>query len=1330
MDLGADVRVRELLATPASPLTQALEAFAGGLGGRYLDFGGAREAGPTPLADALLERWTLPANAAGGFDVVDPAAFEAMVRGHGTRPGYDDLGDDTPDTFVIPVDPVEHVSGLTGADVQQARRRRGSMFAVPAAREPSAPWTLFETPRAEPMERWRPSGAKALSPYPRSMGRAGQIDASLLRFPEARASVVQGERRAVLVEQGPSPSWAPASVIAPAARAAERLADDLTARSEPEAAAPARVWLVAPAAGGTAPATKPKAGTTRRPGRWERHIDALLAAIAGPAERRAGAPGAVADAASTLGGQFEASRVLRAPARETTAARASTREPTATLDAALDVADTVLVEPSPIEAPAPAAAREQPLVSRTRAPSLFGLAAQPTVRPASPGAPRASTLPGGSARALDATRELSRAPAPAMMAGRRLADAASPAPSAGTVTRPFLPATAALIVPAGIVAAAASMSASAERALHRATASHAPSVLAAPSASGTRPAVGTRPDGAGPARPARAGSSLPTRAWWQTPDATRDASLAAESGLDEAAFVAPTPLEAFAARIGLPNSAAATRASAARPGLFGAQPTAAASLSPAARRPAGVHAPATARGQAVATPTSSAPSALPGVGRAAPAGLGRSAAFLASIHGTAAPARVPASALGRAFLPGAAPSVAGGLGAPAEGGRPSTRFVAQAVAEAFAAGATSPLLAGLRPMISGLGAAAEVPALARLLAFVGDREAAMGASVAAAPRASRVVDDATAGDLVQPVAVVAPTAEASGAAASPRPTRRTGQVTPGLFTAPPPTISGDASSRTAAPRAFGAPIASAPGARPLAPAPESALEAFLVRIGLAPAPAARAPRLEAPRKGAGARHASPRLDDGIALPATVPTASAPSQTPWERVSTIGFDERALSGGLRAAMWAAERLERAIGTATPSLPIANDGGVVDAVGSLVAPAETTSTAVPLTAAGERRAPRRSASPGRTAASLDRLLERGVAPARQGAPRSTAVIRAIDGRPGLSVRLEIVDGAVRRVQVPIGGVAPTGGRPGSPTAAAAPPVGRATTVEVFLDAVERRAARPAEVGATATDEPAGTLVAPAALLGRTAVEGDAAAAARPPRLAPALFDALRAAAPIGERPSSRLPERLAALFEVVAAASAAESTVAVAPGAPGEVVAASPPAAAESTVRRERAMVVPDNVERALVAFDKASTKQAELGGMAPRPRAPAPARDEVGSLVSGAAPLTPAAQAAALAGKLFGDRGPMIVPPPGAERTGRVLVETGARAAEVALRSTPGQRPGRKAETNEEARHRLASGQVDDNLSPEEVDEIAREVIALLKRELELEAARSGGDEWD
>jgi hypothetical protein len=78
----------------------------------------------------------------------------------------------------------------------------------------------------------------------------------------------------------------------------------------------------------------------------------------------------------------------------------------------------------------------------------------------------------------------------------------------------------------------------------------------------------------------------------------------------------------------------------------------------------------------------------------------------------------------------------------------------------------------------------------------------------------------------------------------------------------------------------------------------------------------------------------------------------------------------------------------------------------------------------------------------------------------------------------------------------------------------------------------------------------------------------------------------------------------------------------------------------------------------------------------------------------------------------------------------VLVETGARQAEVALRSTPGERPGRKAETNEEARHRLASGQVDDNLSPEEVDEIAREVIALLKRELELEAARSGGDEWD
>ncbi|MBU0550901.1 hypothetical protein KJ940_05305 [Myxococcota bacterium] len=100
----------------------------------------------------------------------------------------------------------------------------------------------------------------------------------------------------------------------------------------------------------------------------------------------------------------------------------------------------------------------------------------------------------------------------------------------------------------------------------------------------------------------------------------------------------------------------------------------------------------------------------------------------------------------------------------------------------------------------------------------------------------------------------------------------------------------------------------------------------------------------------------------------------------------------------------------------------------------------------------------------------------------------------------------------------------------------------------------------------------------------------------------------------------------------------------------------------------------------------------------------------------------------LTGRLFGDRGPMAVSAP---ENHRVVVEPGARAvAEQALRSTPGERPQRKAETNEEARHRLAGGQIDDHLSPEEVEAISEEVLDQLRRAMEFDATRIGEDEWD
>ena len=105
-----------------------------------------------------------------------------------------------------------------------------------------------------------------------------------------------------------------------------------------------------------------------------------------------------------------------------------------------------------------------------------------------------------------------------------------------------------------------------------------------------------------------------------------------------------------------------------------------------------------------------------------------------------------------------------------------------------------------------------------------------------------------------------------------------------------------------------------------------------------------------------------------------------------------------------------------------------------------------------------------------------------------------------------------------------------------------------------------------------------------------------------------------------------------------------------------------------------------------------------------------------------------AMRAGTGGSLFGDRGPagLVAPDVHAKR---VMVDPGARAAEQALRSTPGERPTRDTETSEEAQHRLAD-QVGEEISPEETERLAREIISRLKRELEFDAARMGDDAWD
>ena len=188
----------------------------------------------------------------------------------------------------------------------------------------------------------------------------------------------------------------------------------------------------------------------------------------------------------------------------------------------------------------------------------------------------------------------------------------------------------------------------------------------------------------------------------------------------------------------------------------------------------------------------------------------------------------------------------------------------------------------------------------------------------------------------------------------------------------------------------------------------------------------------------------------------------------------------------------------------------------------------------------------------------------------------------------------------------------------------------------------------------------------------------------------------------------PAAAAAVREVV------ETTAEVA-----ELLRATPaPAPAPSRSRSRRQ--APANVERAL-AHAASSSPEA-------RPTSTSEAHRQLVA-ASGAEPQRGNAPAPATPGRIFGDRGPQSVSKP-STRASRLLVETGNKpASETALRSTPGQRPSRKAETGEEARHRLAS-QIDPSMSPEEVDKVARDVIDQLGQWLEFDAQRVGEDEWD
>lgn len=161
-----------------------------------------------------------------------------------------------------------------------------------------------------------------------------------------------------------------------------------------------------------------------------------------------------------------------------------------------------------------------------------------------------------------------------------------------------------------------------------------------------------------------------------------------------------------------------------------------------------------------------------------------------------------------------------------------------------------------------------------------------------------------------------------------------------------------------------------------------------------------------------------------------------------------------------------------------------------------------------------------------------------------------------------------------------------------------------------------------------------------------------------------------------------------------------------------------------------LAAPLNFERALLTWSAAAVRDADSRAVEQRS---GQAMGPLGQLVrQNAVVMGPrsadVAMRASTGGSLFGDRGPagLVAPDVHAKR---VMVDPGARAAEQALRSTPGERPTRDVETSEEAQHRLAD-QVGEEISPEETERLAREIISRLKRELEFDAARLGDDAWD
>ena len=104
----------------------------------------------------------------------------------------------------------------------------------------------------------------------------------------------------------------------------------------------------------------------------------------------------------------------------------------------------------------------------------------------------------------------------------------------------------------------------------------------------------------------------------------------------------------------------------------------------------------------------------------------------------------------------------------------------------------------------------------------------------------------------------------------------------------------------------------------------------------------------------------------------------------------------------------------------------------------------------------------------------------------------------------------------------------------------------------------------------------------------------------------------------------------------------------------------------------------------------------------------------------------------LRGSIFeGSATPVMIESPDAGEARPTLIRPGEHAAKQALRKGNNEtmQVSGGAQTVEDSRHKNAE-QTDELMPPEEVERIVQEVIDRVKRQLEFDRARTGGDEWD